>query len=393
MRPLAVMAVLLAGVLVLPVGLRIGLQLKAVTLAGLLYSQGILLYGAFAFGGFESPAMPWFATTPIFAYYYLRGFARIALIITMVASLFAIGIASSFGIDMTSPIPPERYATAYFTSALLAFLYIAYLAKVFARLSTIAFRRMSEAKRLAEAKQRQAEWANAAKSQFLANVSHELRTPLNAIIGFSDMVRHQALGPISNNKYIEYNQDIHDSAVHLLGVINDILDYARVDAGKVELSEARVCVDENVERAFKQIRMKPEANGILLEKTIQDELPDLHCDERLVTQVLINLLVNALKFTGDGGRIGLTAGLTASNEICFKVSDTGVGIPEDDLKELGKPFVKSQFTRRTSDEGFGLGLAISKEFMNLHGGSLTIASRVDYGTTVTCTFPQSRTLD
>lgn len=238
-----------------------------------------------------------------------------------------------------------------------------------------------------------AEWANAAKSQFLANVSHELRTPLNAIIGFSDMVRHQALGPISNNKYIEYNQDIHDSAVHLLGVINDILDYARVDAGKVELSEARVCVDEIVERAFKQIRMKPEANGILLEKTIQDELPDLHCDERLVTQVLINLLVNALKFTGDGGRIGLTAGLTASNEVCFKVSDTGIGIPEDDLKELGKPFVKSQFTRRTSDEGFGLGLAISKEFMNLHDGALTIASRVDYGTTVTCTFPQSRTLD
>ena len=251
---------------------------------------------------------------------------------------------------------------------------------------------MFEAKQLSEERQREAEWANAAKSQFLANVSHELRTPLNAIIGFSDMVRHQALGPVGNTKYIEYNQDIHDSAVHLLGVIDDILDYARVDAGKVEIAEARARVGPMVERAFKQIRSRPEANGILLEKTIQNGLPDLYCDERLITQVLINLLVNALKYTGQGGRVSLTAGLTAANEVYFIVADTGIGIPADDLKELGKPFIKSQFTRRKSDEGFGLGLAISKEFMNLHGGTLSITSRVDVGTTVTCTFPKSRTL-
>ncbi len=390
--PLGTIAILALVIVVLPVGLKMGIQLKMLTLIGLLYSQGLLLYAAFAFGGFASPAMPWFATIPVFAYYYLRGYARMSVIAAMVVSLVAIGVAPALGVDMTSPIPPDHYNTAYFTSALLAFLYIAYLAKVFARLSSISFRKLSEAKRLSEEKQRQAEWANAAKSQFLANVSHELRTPLNAIIGFSDMVRHQALGPVGNTKYVEYNQDIHDSAVHLLDVINDILDYARVDAGKVEITESRVRAAALAEHAFKQIRQRPEANGILLEKTIESGLPDLYGDERLITQTLINLLVNALKFTNAGGRVGLTAGITDAGEIFFKVSDTGIGIPEDDVIKLGQPFVKSQFTRRKSDEGFGLGLAISKEFMSLHGGTLSITSEVDHGTMVTCTFPQSRTM-
>jgi len=391
--PLGGIALFLAGLVCLPFGLTMGFSLRTMTLIGLLYTQGLLLYGAFVFGGFASPTMPWFAAVPIFAYYYLRGGARFAVLTALALSLVVIAVGPLLGFDMSSSIPPERYNMAYFTSALLALMYVAYVARIFARLSNISFRKLSETKRASEERQRQAEWANAAKTQFLANMSHELRTPLNAIIGFSDIVRHQALGPVGNPKYAEYNQDIHDSALHLLAVINDILDYARIDAGKVDIEEARIQMNDLIDRVFKQIRFRPEAQGILLEKTVNDGVPDLYGDERLVTQVLINLMVNALKFTNDGGRVSLKAKTSEAGEVIVTVADTGIGIPEDDLKVIGKPFVKSQFTRRKSDDGFGLGLAISREFMTLHGGTIKFESTVGQGTTVTCTFPASRTLE
>ena len=230
-----------------------------------------------------------------------------------------------------------------------------------------------------------AEDANRIKSEFLANVSHELRTPLNAIIGFSDMMLSGAFGPLGDEKYGEYCRDIQKSGQFLLRVISDILDMARLEAGRIEIDREPIPVDEVVAETIAAYRHEAEHSGISMVKETAPDLT-LFADRQAVRQVLFNLVSNALKFTPEGGLIRIEAARRRDG-VVLAVGDTGIGIPQPALGKLGRPFeqVQSQLTR--SHNGSGLGLAISRSLVALHGGEMDIVSEEGVGTTVAAYFP------
>ena len=235
-----------------------------------------------------------------------------------------------------------------------------------------------------------AELANRAKSEFLANISHELRTPLNAVIGFSEVISSQAFGPVGNQQYREYADDILNSARHLLNIINDLLDIARIEAGKMELYETEVSALDVAAAVLSVIAEQADRAGLTLESEVPEELPCFVADEGRIKQVLLNLLSNAVKFTEKGGHIELMASVDPDGCFVFRVRDTGIGIAAEDLSAALAPFeqVESQLTRRF--EGTGLGLALSRELVELHGGKLEIDSELGRGTTVKVSLPPNR---
>ncbi len=231
------------------------------------------------------------------------------------------------------------------------------------------------------------EQAYAAKSRFLANMSHELRTPLNAIIGFSEMIESQMLGPIFNEKYIEYATSIKDSGKHLLDLISDILDMSKIEAGKHKLDLEEVNIQDIIDRATHMVIGRAQEQNISL-KTADVENSDINIigDRRALTQVLLNLLSNAVKFTPPKGSVWIEC-YKRDEYISLKICDTGIGIPPNKLASVLRPFeqASSQYTR--DHEGTGLGLSITKKLVELHGGSLYIESTIDVGTTVTVRLP------
>jgi len=237
-----------------------------------------------------------------------------------------------------------------------------------------------------------ADLANQAKSEFLANMSHELRTPLNAIIGFSDILANGRFGPLGNARYEAYARDINASGQHLLGIINDILDMAKVEAGKIELHETRLDLGEAIRSSVRLVSPRASEGRLTIDVLDEPGLPLLYGDERLIRQIFINLLSNAAKFTPAGGRITVTANDAAAEGIVVEVRDTGIGIAPGDIPMVLMPFgqAESALTRRHG--GTGLGLPLSKSFAELHGGSLSLASRPGSGTTVTVRFPPSRAI-
>ncbi len=230
-----------------------------------------------------------------------------------------------------------------------------------------------------------AEAANRSKSEFLANMSHELRTPLNAIIGFSEVMTNEFFGPIGTPKYIEYANDIRRSGQFLLDVINDILDMSKIEAGRVDLEIESISLPGLVEEVMRLVGARAYEGGINVVQDMQVGT-NFKADRRALKQVMINLLSNAVKFTPEGGLVTI-AGRTGENRIAFSITDTGIGIPQRDIQKLGRPFeqVENQFTK--SKGGSGLGLAISRSLVDLHGGTLEIASVVGKGTTVTVSLP------
>jgi two-component system cell cycle sensor histidine kinase PleC len=230
-----------------------------------------------------------------------------------------------------------------------------------------------------------AEAANRTKSEFLANMSHELRTPLNAIIGFSEIMENAIFGPLGADKYGEYAADIRQSGQYLLDVINDILDMSKIEAGRHSLEFENFNVAAIAQDALRIVNPRAGEEDIKiitkLSKTVE-----LNGDKRALKQVLLNLLTNAVKFTPKGGVVTLTVKRKDTN-VLFSISDTGIGIPEDDLENLGRPFtqVENQFSK--SHGGSGLGLAISRSLIELHGGTLAIESREGEGTTVSFALP------
>ena len=237
-------------------------------------------------------------------------------------------------------------------------------------------KRREEALRRAEGASRAArevaELANRAKSEFLANMSHELRTPLNAIIGFSEVILKELFGPLKNERYKDYVKDIHESGSHLYGLINDILDVSKAEAGKLELSE----------RAHRA--------KVTIEIELPEDLPALSADERKLTQILINLLSNAVKFTPEGGNVWVIAGIEGNGAFRLSVKDTGIGIAPEDIATVMASFgqVDRKLSRRY--EGTGLGLPLTKSLVALHDGTLDIESEVDVGTTVIVRMPGRR---
>ena len=235
-----------------------------------------------------------------------------------------------------------------------------------------------------EDKGRQLETASRHKSEFLANMSHELRTPLNAIIGFSEVLSERMFGEI-NDKQAEYLTDILESGRHLLSLINDILDLAKIEAGRMELEPADFNLAAAIDNTLVLVRERAQRRGITLTRSIDERLGDIRADERKVKQVLLNLLSNALKFTPEGGRIAVAADVhDGAAEI--SVTDTGVGIAPEDQAAVFEEFRQVGATARKV-EGTGLGLAISRKFIELHGGRIRVESVVGTGSTFAFTLP------
>ncbi len=246
------------------------------------------------------------------------------------------------------------------------------------------------ASRLAEEKLR-AEEASESKTKFLRSMSHELRTPLNAINGFSDIMLQEMFGPLGDPHYMEYAKDINDSGQHLLLLINDILDMSKVEAGKLSLVMETVYPDEVAEQCARLMRERARDSDIDLVISVSD-LPRIEADARALKQVIINLLTNALKFTRPGGRVELRA-QALDNCVRFQVEDNGIGIAPEDVDRLGQPFVQIGDLERKDHEGSGLGLALSKSFVEMHGGELILTSELGKGTTVTFTMPFNQPTD
>jgi PAS domain S-box-containing protein len=235
-----------------------------------------------------------------------------------------------------------------------------------------------------------AEAANRAKSEFLANMSHELRTPLNAIIGFSDLVAGQTFGPIGPAKYLEYIRDIRASGDHLLLVINNILDLAKAEAGKLELREAALDVAAVLEACIRMIRVAAAEKSVTVVLEVTADLPYLMADEGHVKQIVLNLLSNAVKFTQNGGQVIVSAHLDVEERMILTVKDNGIGMSEDEIPLALEPFrqVDSRLSRRY--QGSGLGLPLARRLAELHGASLTIASAPSQGTAVSIAFSAHR---
>jgi len=234
----------------------------------------------------------------------------------------------------------------------------------------------------------QAETANRAKGDFLANMSHELRTPLNAIIGFSEVISNQLFGPIVNEKYLEYIRDIHTSSLHLLSIINDILDMSKIEAGKVELAKEVVQIQNVISEVMRMVHERARSRDIELTAELPDEDVEIWADERSMKQIFLNLLSNAIKFSNEGGRIYVRIVADRSDVAVLEIEDHGIGMSPEDQERALQPFGQATPATTRNYGGTGLGLPITKGLVEAHGGTLTIDSRAGCGTLVRIVLPR-----
>jgi len=278
-------------------------------------------------------------------------------------------------------------AQGYF-AALTYRLYSSTLATLEARAEKDALiGELEQTKAISDEARRRAEAANIAKSRFLAQMSHELRTPLNAILGFSEVMKTQVFGEHVVPAYKEYSSDIHNSGVHLLGLINEILDLSRIEAGRYEESVSLVSI---VEDCHHLLKLGATNRGIAIHEIFETALPRLWADERAIRQICLNLLSNAIKFTPQGGEIWLKGGWTASGGQYIRVKDTAAGIPEEEIPIVLASFGQGSNSIKSAEQGAGLGLPIAKSLVDLHGGTFSLKSKLRIGTEVIVTFPPER---
>ena len=277
-------------------------------------------------------------------------------------------------VELESALQQQRFVRIGLVAVLLSASYL---------LSRSVRRTVRQRRALVEANVR-VERANAAKSEFLANMSHELRTPLNAIIGFSEVLGQKMFGDL-NAKQTEYVNDIVGSGRHLLALINDILDLAKVEAGRMVLDPAAFSLREALGSGLTMVRERASGHGIELSLAVADDLDIITADERKIRQVVFNLLSNAVKFTPDGGQVGISAA-RIGDEIQVSVRDSGIGIAPGDQSALFREFAQTDDGRRAA-EGTGLGLALTKRLVELHGGRIWVESAVGSGSTFTFALP------
>jgi signal transduction histidine kinase len=258
------------------------------------------------------------------------------------------------------------------------------LVESFARQAAIAIENVRLFNEIQE-KSAQLEVANRHKSEFLANMSHELRTPLNAIIGFSDVLQQRMFGEL-NEQQDDYLGDITSSGRHLLSLINDILDLSKIEAGRMDLQLAPFSLVAALNNAVTLVRERATSHGIKLELDVERPLDEIVADERKLKQVVVNLLSNAVKFTPDGGNVSVRAA-RVNGDVRLAVRDTGIGIAPEDQTRIFEEFQQARHQTAQSREGTGLGLTLSKRFVELHGGTLTVESEPGKGSTFTVTLP------
>ena len=257
----------------------------------------------------------------------------------------------------------------------------------------LAKRMLEESQEQLRKAKNEAEKANKIKTDFLSAMSHDLRTPLNAIMGFNDMMRQQTFGPLGNKHYEEYAEDIHSSGALLVSLINDILDLSKVEAGKYELADLPVGLCSIIEISFRQLASMSDSLNVTLSCKVPSDMPKLFGDERVLIQILNNLISNAIKFTPAGGEVSVSALLNDDSSICILITDTGIGMTEEGIIQALKPFEQADGTQSHLHQGTGLGLYLCVNFMKLFGGSLRIESEAHQGTTVTLLFPPERTIN
>jgi two-component system cell cycle sensor histidine kinase PleC len=251
---------------------------------------------------------------------------------------------------------------------------------------------LEQAKAISDEARHRAESANVAKSRFLAQMSHELRTPLNAILGFSEVMKSEIFGGHTVAVYKEYSSDIHNSGVHLLNLINEILDLSRIEAGRYELNEEAVSLVHVVADCHHLLKLRASSRGITIHELFEQGMPRIWCDERAARQVVLNLLSNSIKFTPQSGEIWLKVGWTASGGQYLSVKDTGSGIAEDEIPVVLASFGQGSNSIKSAEQGAGLGLPIAKSLIDMHGGTFTIKSKLRIGTEVIVTFPPERVM-
>ncbi|KAF1857438.1 hypothetical protein Lal_00014291 [Lupinus albus] len=250
---------------------------------------------------------------------------------------------------------------------------------------------LNHARDMAETARQAAEAANRAKGEFLAGLSHELRTPLNAVIGFSDLIAREAEGPVGTPSYRQYAANVRDSGQHVLELINEILDHARAEAGALTIEEGQCDLEAAADFAVRMLTPRAERAGVLLSAVVAPAVSALRGDDRRIRQILLNLIANGVKYTPSGGSVTLSALLEDGTPV-IRVTDTGLGIPAEDLDRVMEPFARVESADRRGVEGAGLGLPLTKRLVELHGGTLALRSTLGVGTTVTVRLPANRLL-
>ena len=289
-----------------------------------------------------------------------------------------------------APVRAMPVAQLFIEMTLVIFPMILYARRVIAELKRSKAELAAMGRKL-EVAAEQAHHANRAKSQFLANMSHELRTPLNAIMGFSEIMKDQHLGPVNNPRYLSYSKDIHASGRYLLGIINDILDLSKIEAGKMSLESAEEFdFLPTVDASLAMIESLAAKFDVRVVNALTHCEARLQAVERMVRQILINLVGNAIKFTPAGGTVTLTGRRLDDGGFALTVTDSGVGMTEEEVAQALMPFGQISNLMSAKHTGTGLGLPLAKAMMELHGGSLTIASVPQKGTAVTLGFPAAR---
>lgn len=237
-----------------------------------------------------------------------------------------------------------------------------------------------------------AEKATLAKSKFLAHMSHELRTPLNSILGFSESMVIGTHGQLENPRYRDYANDIQRSGRHLLQLLNDVLDISKIEAGELHLDEREIDLGAALRDCMRDVDGWRDVAGLEITLDMPAETPNLWADARILHQITLNLMSNAVKFSAAGGKIQLSCGMSETGGIEIVIIDTGRGIAEEDLRKVLEPFGQACGHSHESHEGTGLGLSLSKQFAELHGGFLSLESTLGVGTRVTVGFPPDRTI-
>jgi two-component system cell cycle sensor histidine kinase PleC len=250
-------------------------------------------------------------------------------------------------------------------------------------------RELEETRDEALMKRAEAESANASKTAFLANMSHELRTPLNAILGFSEIIARECLGAVGNPRYKEYAGDIHNSGTHLLSLINDLLDVAKIESGRMEIEPQIIETRRTLDGALKFVSARARERRQTLSISVDNDAAILYADERALKQIVINLVSNAVKFTHDGGHIDVTAKRSTAGDFDLTVSDNGPGIAKEKVGHIFKPFSRVDNRYDSENVGTGLGLALVRGLAELHGGRAWLESEEGGGTRVHVVLPMT----